>query len=214
MRRSERGRHLLLIAGLCLSASACTAIDNALASVPFFAFLRESPSFDPYEAPRPAPPGAVPFNSPAGDAPPRAEPTEAALNAFAAGPYGVNPLPPDSALELGREMYERHCSVCHGPQGGGDGTIIGQDKYPALAPNLTLPATVARADGYMYALIQVGRGLMPAYGPRTTHLERWAIVNYVRQLQQASGAAPAAAQPVPQAADTTGATPPDTTGDR
>jgi hypothetical protein len=35
---------------------------------------------------------------------------------------------------------------------------------------------------------------MPSYGPRTNHLERWAIVEYVRSL---SGAAPApAAAPV------------------
>jgi hypothetical protein len=52
-----------------------------------------------------------------------------------------------------------------------------------------LPATVARTDGYLYAIIRAGRGLMPSYGPRTSHRERWAIVNYDRQLQGASGAA-------------------------
>jgi hypothetical protein len=35
----------------------------------------------------------------------------------------------------------------------------------------------------MYAVIRAGRGLMPAYGPRMNHLERWATVMYVRQLQ-------------------------------
>ena len=52
---------------------------------------------------------------------------------------------------------------------------------------------------------------MPAYGPRTTVTERWAIVNYVRQLQGAPAAAPV------QPADTTGAAAPPpttTTGDR
>jgi mono/diheme cytochrome c family protein len=101
--------------------------------------------------------------------------------------------------------------VCHGPQGQGDGTIVGQDRYPALAPNLTLPASVARTDGYIYAIIRVGRGIMPAYGPRTSHLERWAIVNYVRQLQQSAGAAPAAQPPAGQPAEGAGAAPPDTT---
>jgi hypothetical protein len=64
-----------------------------------------------------------------------------------------------------------------------------------MAPNLTLPVTVARTDGYIYAIMRAGRGLMPAYGPRMTHLERWATVNYLRQLQRAAGAAPQAAPP-------------------
>ena len=204
-----------MVAALSLAVSACTAIDNMLAAVPFFAFMREAPSFDPYEAPRPAPPNSVPFSSPAGESLVLHPATEAALNEFAAGPNGVNPLAPDPAsLALGEEMYARHCAVCHGPQGQGNGTIVGQDKYPALAPNLTLPATVGRSDGYIYAIIRVGRGIMPAYGPRTSHLERWAIVNYVRQLQQSAGISPAPAQPpAGQPTDTAGATQPDTTGD-
>ena len=32
---------------------------------------------------------------------------------------------------------------------------------------------------------------MPAYGARMTHIERWAVVNYVNTLQGSAGAAPA-----------------------
>ncbi|MGH7507615.1 MAG: c-type cytochrome [Longimicrobiales bacterium] len=217
MRRPERARRLLLAAGVSIAAAGCTPLDNMLASVPFFSFLREAPSFDPYEAPRPAPPNSVPFSSPTEVLLPPLEASDAALNAFAAGPHGTNPLEADSAtLALGQEMFERHCRVCHGPQGHGDGTIIGPGKYPGLAPNLTLPATVARPDGYIYGIILAGRGLMPPYGPRTTHNERWAIVHYVRRLQQpAGGAAPATPATLPaggQAADT--APPTTTTGER
>src|SRR5690606_11466340 len=143
-----------------LATGACTQIDNMLASVPVFAFLREAPSFDPYEAPRPAPPNAVPFLTPNGAVEPPIALTPTGLDEFAASPYGRNPLPTDSAtLALGQEMYDRYCAVCHGPQGHGDGTIVGQGKYPQLVPNLTLPTTVARADGYIYGVIRVGRGL-------------------------------------------------------
>jgi hypothetical protein len=39
---------------------------------------------------------------------------------------------------------------------------------------------------------------MPSYGPRMTHLERWATVIYLRELQRASGAQPAqTAAPAP-----------------
>jgi mono/diheme cytochrome c family protein len=84
--------------------------------------------------------------------------------------------------------------VCHGTAGLGDGPIIQRDaaeaKYPLPPPNLAAPLSVARSDGYLYAIIRAGRGLMPAYGPRTTHRERWAIVTYVRQLQAAAGGGP------------------------
>jgi hypothetical protein len=39
----------------------------------------------------------------------------------------------------------------------------------------------------MYAMIRVGRGIMPEYGSRIAHFDRWHIVNYVRQLQAQAG---------------------------
>lgn len=209
---SERRPHGLLLMVLALSAGtgACTQLDNALASVPFLAFMRNAPSLDPYEAPRPAPPGSVPYESPVGTVLPPMEGTDAALTAFAGTPEGQNPLAASdpAALALGQTMFERHCSVCHGLDGKGNGPVTGEGKFPAgLVPNLTAGAAVGRADGYIYAIIRAGRGLMPSYGARTTHIERWAIVTYVNQLQGAGGAAaPAAAQPAapaPPAADTT-----------
>jgi len=188
-RRDARtcGRRLsraLLAAALALGTAGCTRIDNALASVPFLAFMRNSPAFDPYEAPRPAPPGAVPYSSPAGELLPPMEGTEAALTAFAAGPYGRNPLAPgdSTALALGQVMFLRHCSPCHGETGQGNGPAVGPTKFP-FAPNIAAPPTTDRPDGYIYAIIRAGRGLMPSYGARITHLERWATVNYVRRLQ-------------------------------
>jgi mono/diheme cytochrome c family protein len=174
----------LLAAALALGTGGCTRIDNALASVPFLSFMRNAPSLDPYEAPRPAPPGAVPFNSPVGELLPPMEGTETALNAFAAGPHGRNPLAADdsAALVLGQVMFNRHCAVCHGDTGQGNGAAVGPDKFP-FAPNIVAPPTTERPDGYIYGIIRAGRGLMPSYGARTTHIERWAMVNYVRRLQ-------------------------------
>lgn len=153
-----------------------------MASIPVFSFMRNAPSFDPYEAPRPAPYGSVPYDTPAGESLGPLEATEAGLNEFAA--RIANPLAAGDTLALraGKVMFERNCAVCHGDLGRGDGPLIGPGKFP-LAPDLTLPATVQRTDGYIYAVIRAGRGLMPAYGPRMNHLERWATVMYVRQLQ-------------------------------
>lgn len=184
------GRGVIVALMLALAVSGCTRIEYTLSRISFLAYMRSAPFFDPYEAPRPAPRGSVAFNSPAGDTPGPITASEVGLNAFAAGPHGTNPFEVDEALlATGQVMYERHCAVCHGLQGHGDGSIMGPDKYPqGLAPNLTLPTTVARADGYLYGMITAARGgIMPAYGPRTTHRERWAIVAYVRQLQAAAG---------------------------
>jgi mono/diheme cytochrome c family protein len=200
--RSRRG----LLAGLALASLAtapgCTRIDNALASVPVFAFMRSAPSFDPYEHPLPAPPGAIPFESPNGPVLPPLEASEQALTAFAAGRWGVNPLDADdaAALALGQVMYDRHCSVCHGVTGLGDGPVVGPGRFP-LAPSLVEAPATDRTDGYVYAVIRAGRGLMPAYGTRMTHTERWAVVNYVNSLQARAGAVPEpAAGPAPQPA--------------
>ena len=199
VRQHGRGRGISLALALALALSGCTRFENAMASIPVFSFLRNSPSLDPYEAPRPAPAGSVPYLSPAGDVPVGLTNSEESLNTF--GATARNPLAANdtAALARGKVMYDRHCMVCHGTEGKGDGPILNKPgetgKFP-FALNLTLPVTVGRSDGYTYGIIAVGRGLMPAYGPRMTHLERWATVLYVRQLQRSAGAAPAAA-PVP-----------------
>ena len=198
---------VLLVMGAALGASACTKAENVLAGIPVFSMLRNAPFFDPYEAPRPAPPNAVAFMSPAGDTPGPMLNTEVGLTAFGAG-Y-ANPLAAGDSLALavGQDRYLRHCSVCHGPQGKGDGPIINKPgetgKFP-YAPNLALPISVARTDGYLYAIIAAGRGLMPAYGPRMNEAERWATVIYLRQLQRQSGATPAVTPAAPAAAPAAG----------
>lgn len=188
-RPDERTKKLVLVFVLAIATGACTKFEDMLASIPVFSYMRNAPFFDPYEAPRPAPYGSVPFNTPAGQSLGPQEATEAGLTAFAA--KITNPLASGDTLALraGQVMFERNCAVCHGTQGKGDGSIIGAGKFP-MAPNLTAPQTVARTDGYVYAIVRAGRGLMPAYGPRMNHLERWATVMYVRQLQARAGSAP------------------------
>lgn len=178
----------------------CTKIEDAAASIPVFSFMRNSPAIDPYEMPRPAPAGSVPYGSPAGESMGPTEATEAGLNDLAAKITNPFTRGDTTAMRVGQVMFERNCAVCHGPQGKGDGPIIGQGKFP-FAPDLTLPTTRARSDGYIYAVIRTGRGLMPAYGPRMNHLERWATVEYVRSLSGAASAQAPAPAPAPAAGE-------------
>lgn len=190
-KRASSFTFTLTCAFTLLLVTACTKMEDGSASIPVFSFMRNSPSFDPYEAPRPAPYGSVPYGTPAGESLGPMESSEAGLNEFAgriSNPFSAGDT---AALRAGQAMFERNCAVCHGTQGKGNGSIIGPGKFP-MAPDLTLPTTAGRSDGYIYAIIRAGRGLMPSYGPRMNHLERWATVMYVRQLQGAATAAPAA----------------------
>lgn len=214
MRESRRGVVVALAASL-LAAGGCTEIENALARVSFLNFMHESPAFDPYEAPRNAPPNSVPVESPGEKWEPPVERTEVGLRAF--GDTMTNPLPrTEPVLTRGAEVFATYCSVCHGAGAQGDGPIVAPGKFP-LATNLTLPTTVGRSDGYIYAIVRVGRGLMPSY-QRIPPRDRWAVVHYIRYLQQGNapmqvsipggvipaGAAPAAAGAGPAPDDTAG----------
>jgi mono/diheme cytochrome c family protein len=209
-RALERAAASGAVALLALGAGGCTALDNALASVPFLSFMQASPAIGPYENPRLGAPGAIPYSSPAGQVFPELQPTEASLQAFGASHPNPVPMTDTAALATGQALFQRYCFVCHGPEGKGNGPILNKPgemgKFP-YAPNLTLPITAARPDGYIFGIITVGRGLMPEYGSKIPAAQRWDVVNYVRQLERQAGAAPAggapAAAPTPAPTTTT-----------
>ncbi len=211
-RRLARGtRHVALVVGL-LGAGGCTDwalydLDRAWGSVPFLSTLRTSVSYDPYELPRLPAAGSVPLVGAAGEILPAF--TQAQLDSV--GAALTNPLPSSpEVLALGEQVYEAQCTVCHGAQGGGNGPVVGPGKFP-LGPSLLIESATSRADGYLYGIIRVGRGLMPSYSEKVPHLERWAVVNYLRLLQRsgAPAAAPGVAAPsVPAAADPADPVPP------
>ena len=202
MRRSTR----LVLAAFALAtvATGCKPLDDGMVMI-FGRSMRDSRSFDPYENPLMPPEGSVPFAS--GNSSLRAsdvnlgqpeggsEPffTQANMNPIGTGDATVagmeNPFEADDerVLARGQVIYERTCVVCHGPQGIGTGAnIIG--KYPALAAyNLAGAQVVGYSDQYIYGMIRVGRGLMPAYGHQIRPIDRWAVVTYVRKLQADAG---------------------------
>ena len=168
--------------------------------------MRDQPSFDPYENPLPAPERSVPFaagnftTTPGrintgqpemGDMP--APFTQSDL--FTPVVTGlVNPVPADAAsLARGEQMYLRMCAVCHGDAGVGAQAYIA-DKHPMLlAFNLSDARISAYTDGFIYGKIRVGGPIMPAYAHQITHIDRWHIVNYVRELQRRAGNGPTGA---------------------
>jgi mono/diheme cytochrome c family protein len=179
------------LALIALALSACTDfagydLDYALGRAPFIATLRGTVAYESHTLPRLPPVGTVPVISPAGEVLPPF--TQAQLDSV--GAVLSNPLPASpEVLERGALLYRNQCFVCHGSEGQGNGPVVGNGRFP-LGPTLLTGTAATRTDGYLYGIIRVGRGLMPAYGERTTHTDRWAIVHYVRQLQQNAGTAP------------------------
>lgn len=101
----------------------------------------------------------------------------------------VNPTPPSVASAAkGEAAFRDFCVVCHGEGGRGGGSMEGQ--YPAI-PTLTTGRLNDFSDGYLFALITQGRGLMPGYS-RIQQGTRWDLVTYLRSLpvQAASSGAP------------------------
>ena len=200
-----------LVAALALfTLAGCKPLDDGLVLI-FGRSMRDQRSFDPYENTRPAPEGSVAFaagNYPAEDGTVNlGQPEGVAIPHFTQFDLGVpgvggpavagleNPIDPNdpASLERGPEIYMRYCVVCHGPDGVGANAYVA-DKHPTVAVyDLSGEQVTGYSDAYLYAMIRVGRGIMPEYGSRITHWDRWHVVNYVRQLQIQAGNTPAGA---------------------
>ena len=92
----------------------------------------------------------------------------------------TNPTPVSPAsLANGRKHYQINCAVCHGDNGQGNGP---NTRHGMPAISIIGDVTKGRTDGYIYAMLRNGRGLMPTYN-RIEEMDRWDVVNYVRALQ-------------------------------
>jgi mono/diheme cytochrome c family protein len=98
-----------------------------------------------------------------------------------------NPVAPSlKSLENGERLFQRFCSACHGPGGGGNGPVAGPPfgKGPfGLVLPIGGPTSLAKAlsDGHIYTTISIGRGRMPNYS-RIPPDWRWDVVNYIREI--------------------------------
>lgn len=96
-------------------------------------------------------------------------------------------------LQRGRQMFNIYCATCHGQDGYGNGPINqrAQDKQePKWVPpsNLHSEDIRQRSEGHLYNTIRNGIRNMPGYAAQIDTPDRWAIVAYVRALQQSQHA--------------------------
>ena len=138
-------------------------------NVEWISTMEIQPSFRPMEAPLPLPERSIPIEG-------------AAFIPGIGAPQ--NPVTADSAsISRGGALYAIHCTLCHGPQGKGDGPIAESLlKKPA---NLTIPEVVQESDGALFLAISNGvSGVMPPLRENLLPRDRWDVVNYLRSLQK------------------------------
>ncbi|OFZ19853.1 MAG: hypothetical protein A2Z20_03620 [Bdellovibrionales bacterium RBG_16_40_8] len=91
---------------------------------------------------------------------------------------GVND---SESIERGQKLFVKHCQLCHGPNGEGDGQ---HSKELGIKPtNLT---TIARILPNHFLVMQIneGRGDMPKWNDILEHQEAWDLTNYIQTLKK------------------------------
>jgi len=99
-------------------------------------------------------------------------------NALARSPVQAT----DELLARGANRYHIYCQPCHDPRGDGKGLLAQRGGVPTTS--MHDPKVLNAADGHIFDVITNGLGLMPAYRWPIEPHDRWAIVAFVRQMQQ------------------------------
>ena len=94
-----------------------------------------------------------------------------------------SPIPvTGEVLARGRSRYTIYCQPCHDERGTGQGILFERASTPTAS--LHDERIAGYNDGRLYDVITNGSGLMAGYRYPLETGDRWAIVAYVRELQE------------------------------
>jgi mono/diheme cytochrome c family protein len=85
-------------------------------------------------------------------------------------------------LNRGHGRFNIYCSPCHDQSGSGQGIVVKKGFLPP--PTFHQPRLREVEDGHIYEVIGTGIRNMPSYRHQISVADRWAIIAYVRELQQ------------------------------
>ncbi|MDY0747714.1 cytochrome c [Paucibacter sp. R3-3] len=162
-----------LIMATTAALAGCMRVTDDMARQPRHDPGDTSPLFSDGKAERAPPPGSVVHAR--GDL--------ALVSSGRAGaidPAAPRPVDSPALLRRGGERYAIYCLPCHGPAGAGDGEVVkrGFPRPPDLA------ALQGADDARLFAAIRQGSGRMAAFADRVSSDDAWAVVAYLRRLQQ------------------------------
>jgi mono/diheme cytochrome c family protein len=114
------------------------------------------------------------------------------------------PLPVnEQLLARGQQRYAIYCSPCHGIIGDGRGIVA--PNFKPRPPSFYTPTLMMAPVGHYFNVITDGFGAMYSYSYRVPPDDRWAIIAYIRRMQENP---PPTATPAPAGATLpAGATP-------
>ena len=93
------------------------------------------------------------------------------------------PVPVNEALvERGHQRYSIYCQPCHDARGDGKGILFQRANVPTAS--FHQEKILKYPDGQIFDVITNGAGLMSGYRWPIPPADRWAIVAYVRSLEQ------------------------------
>lgn len=104
---------------------------------------------------------------------------DAAGNFLAKAPMDFTP----EMVTRGAERFQIYCSACHGVNADGKGKIL-YYNYPIPPANFLSERIHNLSDGHMFNAISAGWLNMPNLSAQVSVSDRWAIISYIRSLQQ------------------------------
>ena len=89
-------------------------------------------------------------------------------------------------LRRGQERFNIFCAPCHDRTGSGSGMIVqrGYSRPPSYHTDILRRQPV----GHFFRVISQGFGAMPSFAAQIPAADRWAIIAYIRALQQSQNA--------------------------
>lgn len=171
----------LLLVVLALALTGCGNSDNIAVGVQL---MKDQPRFDPYEA-------SIAFAD-GGSARTLVDGTvargqlrldEHMYTGRVDGDFATTfPMPVTAELVArGQERFNIYCAPCHGPAADGQGVMAEFMKQP---PSFHDQRLIDAPPGYFFNAITNGFGLMLSYSARVAPADRWAIIAYVKAMQQ------------------------------
>jgi len=98
----------------------------------------------------------------------------------------ANPVPRNAQTHTrAQTLFDVNCAMCHGQNADGQSFIAQQFTSAHLYPPVDLHSQRVRdrTDGQLYWIVTNGEGNMPTFRSLLTDDDRWAMVDYIRDLQ-------------------------------
>lgn len=87
-----------------------------------------------------------------------------------------------TVVQRGQETYLAFCATCHGASGDGRGPVF--EATGVLSSDLRAEYVQQQPDGQIFVTISRGMGMMAGFESQLSPQDRWAVVAYLRTLQQ------------------------------